>query len=276
MKTGRPETNYLEWERSWKKAKILKYATRFATDLRSGERENPTVQEILDANKMLLDLDATREFWIPTAEQTIENAWQRAAAENAMFVAWRRAILEENASRKALNEDAKTRIDLEVKDLKERRDTINKIMVAVLEDMTKSWRDMVEKYQLPLAEFEEADDTVTVREARENGDWLFILKAAKETHLYQGANGDPVLIYQRQEQEKEYVAKMKQVSGDFNNWITRFEDQAETCATVGVVLTDEAKIHYFMNNLNDTIFGEVKASFPQAEDHCRVQPDFDP
>ena len=42
---------------------------------------------------------------------------------------------------------------------------------------------------------------------------------------------------------------MKPVSGDFNKWITRFEDQAETCATVGAVLTDEAKIHYFMTNL---------------------------
>ena len=87
----------------------------------------------------LPDLDATREFWIPTVEQTaaltaIENAGARAAAENAMFVAWRRAILEENARRKAVNEVAKTRIALEVKDLKERSDTISKIMGAVLED----------------------------------------------------------------------------------------------------------------------------------------------
>ena len=37
----------------------------------------------------------------------------------AMFVAWRRTILEENARRKAVNEVAKTRIALEVKDLKE-------------------------------------------------------------------------------------------------------------------------------------------------------------
>ena len=39
---------------------------------------------------------------------------------------------------KAMNEVAKTRIALEVKDLKERSDTISKIMGAVLEDMTKS------------------------------------------------------------------------------------------------------------------------------------------
>ena len=82
-----------------------------------------------------------------------------------------------------------------------------------------------------------------MREARENGDWLFILKAVKETHLYQGANDDPVLIYQRQEQEKEYLAKMKHVSGDLNKLIKRFEDQAETFATVGAVRAEESKIH---------------------------------
>ena len=160
-----------------------------------------------------------------------EDAGQRAATENAMFAACRRATLEENARRKALNEVAKTRIDLEVKYLKERRGTINKIMGAVLEDMTKSSRDRVEKYQLPLAEIEEAGDTVTVREARKNGDWLFIFMAANKTHLYQGAHDDPVMAYQRQ--EKEYLDKMKHVSGDFN----------KTCATVGAVLTDESKIH---------------------------------
>ena len=87
-----------------------------------------------------------------------------------MFVAWRRATLEENARRKALNEVAKTRIDLEVKDIKERSDTINKIVGAVLEDMTKSSGDMVEKYQLPLTEIKKAEDTITLREARENCD----------------------------------------------------------------------------------------------------------
>ena len=33
--------------------KILKYSTRFSNELRTGVRENPTVDEILDANKML-------------------------------------------------------------------------------------------------------------------------------------------------------------------------------------------------------------------------------
>ena len=49
---------------------------------------------------------------------------------NELFLEWRQANLNENARRKALNEVAKTRIDLEVKDLKERKDRINK---------TRSW-----------------------------------------------------------------------------------------------------------------------------------------
>ena len=37
-KTGRTVTNLLEWERSWKNVKILKYPTRFANELRLGVR----------------------------------------------------------------------------------------------------------------------------------------------------------------------------------------------------------------------------------------------
>ena len=32
-KTGRAETNLLEWERSWKNVKILKYPKRFANEI---------------------------------------------------------------------------------------------------------------------------------------------------------------------------------------------------------------------------------------------------
>ena len=65
--------------------------------------------------------------------------------------------------------------------------------------------------------------------AREIGDWLFVFEAARETHMFQGAADDRVLMFVKQEQEKEYLSKMKHISGDFNRWITRFEDQMETC-----------------------------------------------
>ena len=68
-------------------------------------------------------------------------------------------------------------------------------------------------------------------------------------------------MYEKQEQEKEYLSKMKHTAGDFNRWITRSEDQMETCETIGVELSEEAKVLYFMNNLNDSIFGDAKANF---------------
>ena len=64
---------------------------------------------------------------------------------NAIILEWRQADLPENARRKALNEVAKTRIALEVKDLKGRKDTINKIMGEILEDMTKASRDKISR-----------------------------------------------------------------------------------------------------------------------------------
>ena len=90
-----------------------------------------------------------------------------------MFIAWRQAQLLENARRKALNEVTKTRIDLEVKDFKERKDTILKIMGEVLEDMTKASRERVEKYVKELAEGQNPALLATdLDRAREIGDWL--------------------------------------------------------------------------------------------------------
>ena len=42
-KTGRIETNLLEWERSWKNVKILKYPTRFVNELRLGVEGQPRI-----------------------------------------------------------------------------------------------------------------------------------------------------------------------------------------------------------------------------------------
>ena len=217
---------------------------------------------------MLPDVDTAREFWIPTEEQAAElaaiaGAQPREVRRTQMYVAWRQENLAENARRKALNEVAKTRIDLEVKDIKERGDTVNKIMGEVLEDMTKTSRDRIEKYAKEPLDDEELDalETHTLDEARERGDWLFIFEAARETHMFQGVASDRVLMYEKQEQEKDYLSKMKHFTGDFNRWITRFEDQMETCETIGVDLSEEAKILYFMNNLNDSSFGDIKANF---------------
>ena len=112
------------------------------------------------------------------------------------------------------------------------------------------------------AEGEEAPEPVrTLDMARERGDWLFIFEAARATHLDAGDEEDLVLRFEKRKQEEDYLSKLKHVSGDFNRWITRFEDQVKVCETIGVVLTEEAKIFYFMNNLNDSIFGTVKANF---------------
>ena len=52
----------LEWERSWRNVKILKFPARYAEELRRGVRVNPTIEQILVANVMLPDVDTTREL----------------------------------------------------------------------------------------------------------------------------------------------------------------------------------------------------------------------
>ena len=61
-----------------------------------------------------------------------------------MYLAWRYLQLEENARRKADNEIAKTMINLEVKDIKERAEAVSKILGEILEDMTEILRSIRE------------------------------------------------------------------------------------------------------------------------------------
>ena len=123
-RTGRTETNILEWERSWKNVKILKYPSRYGEELRSGVRNLGNGGEELAALQILPELDVAREFWRPTAEQVeiLAGIAQRArkdAMRDDMYFAWRAPRVEENARIKRLNEMTKTRLDLEVKDQRE-------------------------------------------------------------------------------------------------------------------------------------------------------------
>ncbi len=275
-RTGRTETNLLEWERSWKNVKILKYPSRYGEELRSGVRNLGNGEEELAELQILPELDVAREFWRPTPEQVeilagINPRVRKDAARDDMYFAWRAPRVEENARIKRLNEMTKTRLDLAVKDQRERKDTIGKIMGAVLEDMTKSSRERIEKFRREL-EDEGDEGTRTLEEARERGDWLFIFEAARKTHIDNVGTDDGVLMFQRRDTEREYLAKMKHVSGDFNRWITKFEDQVETCETIGLELDEDAKIFYFMNNLNDEIFRESKAAFMNLSTR-RLYPD---
>ena len=95
-KTGRSETNYLEWERSWKNVKILQFPAKYA--------RNRGLSSILARNRMLPEVDTDRDSWLPTAEQTMElevlNTRPRAIKETEFYLAWRQARLQENATRR--------------------------------------------------------------------------------------------------------------------------------------------------------------------------------
>ena len=99
--------------------------------------------------------------------------------------------------------------------------------------------------------------TLNKLEEGETGSF-FIFETAKETHMLQGIiTTGRVLMYEKQEQEKEYLSK---IQDEAHRWITRFEleDQMETCETIGAELSEEAKVLYFINNLIDSIFRDAK------------------
>ena len=277
-KTGRVDSNVLDWERSWKNVKILRYPTRYAEELRSGERKQANEEEVLAGLQILPEDDTAREFWRPTPEEaaelaTINQRDPRDARRDEMFFAWRAARLVENAEIKRQNEIIKTRIDLEVKEIRERKDTTSVLMGKILEDMTKASREKIEKCRLPRAEGEAG--ATSLDEARVTGDWLYIFEAVRHTHLYGGGEEDGILMYELRELERDTLIKMKHSAGDFNRWTTRFEDQIVKCETVGLEFTEEAKIYHFMSNLNDLIFREAKTDFMNPRTRSLFPEDFE-
>ena len=75
-------------------------------------------------------------------------------------------------------------------------------MGKILEDMTKTSREKIEKYHKeppePVKGEEEEDEgPLTLEEVREVGYWLFIFEAARETHMFQGLTNDRVLMYEK-------------------------------------------------------------------------------
>ena len=122
---------------------------------------------------------------------------QKDARRLQFFTAWRQESVQINAQRNAQNEVTKTRIDLEVKDLKERKDVIGKKMGEVLEDMSKGSRDRVKYVKVLDPDGDNEGSATTLDEAREIGDWLFMFEAARETHLFQGVGEDRVLIFEK-------------------------------------------------------------------------------
>ena len=152
-----------------------------------------------------------------------------------MFFAWRAARVEENARSKRLNEMTKTRLDLAVKDQRERKDTIGKIMGAVLEDMTKSSRDRIEKYRREPYD-EDDEGATTLEEARERGDWLFIFEAARATHLHNTGAADGVLMYERKEMEG-YVDIRTYSTAWYDEELTFLEDRYDKVYVVAYQVT---------------------------------------
>ena len=73
--------------------KILQFPAKYAEELRSGEKAEYTVEQILARNVMQPEVDMAREFWLPTAEQTTEleglTPRPQGIKETEFYLAWR-------------------------------------------------------------------------------------------------------------------------------------------------------------------------------------------
>ena len=180
-RTGRMETNLLEWERQWKSIKITEYPAEYAEALRTGVMDEFDRDASLAPFALESEMDTTMDTWLPTDAQwaemeAIPGVLARARREKEMFAVWKQFRLDANADIRTANEIKKAERDLKIKEMDNRQSTILNIIGTVLGDMTKESRLRVEEYVRPLGndEDEENHQTVNIEEARARLDWLFV------------------------------------------------------------------------------------------------------
>ena len=267
-KTGRQVTNYLDWERKWRDVKITEYPAEFSVQLDNWDRTAFDPEAEMNRLRLEPELDYERPYWVPTFEQeqqlaSIESPDQKTTAENRMYIEWRTARIAQNALIRSNNEIKRAKMSHQVKELMKRDSLVRNLIGSILADMTEESRRIVEAWEKVLPEGQEPDpfEAVNIHQARERGDWLFVFEAARCTHLLRGSEVDPILRAEYREQQKLLLSKLKHERGEFSKWKRRFDDQIKVCRSFGCVLDDELLCIYFMENLNDKIFSEVKANW---------------
>ena len=72
---------------------MLQFPAKYAEELRSVQRAEYNVEQMLARNVMQPEVDTAREFWLPTAEQTAEleelTPRPRVIRETEFYLAWR-------------------------------------------------------------------------------------------------------------------------------------------------------------------------------------------
>jgi len=187
--------------------------------------------------------------------QAIADDALRIRAAKQLFITWQNAKIEEN---RIINESNKTnevkRSEI-IKQFTNHKDKITKLVSDILDDMDANSRKLVEKFvSVTTDEDDEVEIRYSLADALAEGNWYFLFVAAKETHIRRATGVDEFEALHRRETERQILKDLVHRKGLYTQWLTRFEDQLETCEIVGIELSEYEKCTYSMGTVNPLIF----------------------
>lgn len=289
-KDGSTRSNIFDWGRSYKSYKLAEFPTEYLESVKTMTRIRYDEKSMLDEYKAKPEVPTSKDCWVMSAEQIVElSALQGLAAvnrEREMFAEWNEEQLKKNAKIKTANENNKKRRDEIIsRGGDTRRNTIGKIIGDILQDMSVDSRRMVEGWKRPepIDEDDEEKDLIAdnLDEMYKKGDYLFLFEAAQATHLQVGSSTEETVITKITKIEEGKLMSMKHISGTYDRWLARFDDQLSVCESVGCEISDVEKRVYFMDNLNRKIFDKTlvqwdviatrAAAFPKTYEGLKTQ-----
>ena len=267
-RSGENDTNALEWIRSWKQFKMGEYPPELLVSLKDFVRVKYDLPKLIKDFKYESEVSTSKDSWTPTVTERAElselDGDEKIWRERELFASWQKIQYQHNAEIKNSNDIKKAQKDEMVKKGELRAQVIGRLMGAILADMNADSRKEVEQWTREPTEDillvgDEQRDWIAdnMDEAHAKGDWLFIFEAVEKTHLLKAMPKEDTAIQGRRDSLIAMLGNIIHVSGSYERWVERFEDQKTICETAGCEISDAKLRNLFMDGLNKKIFESI-------------------
>jgi hypothetical protein len=171
-----------------------------------------------------------------------------------MIEDWQEARHLELAQVKTRNGAMRTTRDVLIKEKLAYAKDVDTVINRVMELMSLESRREIEEYVTERHNDDPADQVYDYLTALDRGDYMWIFKAARETHLLFGSGGDEYQLRAIYRKRREELGRMHHASGPFANWLKRFGDAVNDLRALGDEIEDREVISIGMDCLNPIIF----------------------
>ena len=140
-------------------------------------------------------------------------------------------------------------------------------------DTTGDGEEKVEEKEETSSKSTSKDSIIDFGIAKREGNWIWLLKAAIETHMKVVKNEDSIENRKRVRDAENRVKNMKYEGGSFLAYLTKYEDKLKIVENLGGDIPDLDKIHFLIMGLPKDLFStflgdysnvRMREKFPQS------------